>query len=243
MGREARRADDLVFRPIGGRNAFEETVERLVDAIKLGLVRHGEALPPERELAPRLGVSRVTLREAVRSLQHAGYVESRRGRTGGTFVIYRPRHTPSDRAARRVARQMGADAIVDALDFRAVLEPAAAALAAERFSDADEDRLGPLAEAAQRAASADYRAADSHLHLVIAEIAGVPSLLVAITEVQAHLTDLLTSIPRLERAVEHANEQHRRIVAAIEARDPVAAREAMEEHLAATANLIRGFLT
>src|SRR5258707_4261516 len=76
-----------VWRPVRGGNAFEITVARLAQAIKLGLVAEGERLPSERDLAERLQVSRVTLREAIRALREAGYLESRRGRTGGTFVL------------------------------------------------------------------------------------------------------------------------------------------------------------
>jgi DNA-binding FadR family transcriptional regulator len=79
-GRPVDLTASVVFRPVREGNAFEETVERLLQAIKLGVVGLGERLPPERELAPRLGISRVTLREAIRALQQEGYVESRRGR-------------------------------------------------------------------------------------------------------------------------------------------------------------------
>ena len=65
--------------PVRAGNAFEETVERMLTVIKLGLVARGERFPPERELAAQLGVSRLTLREAIRALQQAGFVESRRG--------------------------------------------------------------------------------------------------------------------------------------------------------------------
>src|SRR5512132_1788780 len=88
-------AVDVVFRPIRTGNAFEEAVERVLHAIKLGVVTAGERLPPERDLAVRLGVSRVTLREAIKVLEQAGYVESVRGRSGGTFVTYRA--TPGPR--------------------------------------------------------------------------------------------------------------------------------------------------
>ena len=76
-----------VWRPVRGGNAFEITVSRLAQAIRLGLVSEGERLPAERELAERLQVSRVTLREAIRALREAGFLESRRGRSGGTFVV------------------------------------------------------------------------------------------------------------------------------------------------------------
>ena len=67
-------------------NAFEDTVGRLLETIRLGVLEPGESLPPERELAARLGVSRDTVREAIKSLADAGYLVSRRGRYGGTFL-------------------------------------------------------------------------------------------------------------------------------------------------------------
>ena len=82
--------------PVRAGNAFEETVERLLTVIKLGVVAPGERFPAERELAGLLGISRITLREAIRELQQAGFVESRRGRFGGTFVISpMPAHDPA----------------------------------------------------------------------------------------------------------------------------------------------------
>src|SRR5580698_10589419 len=64
--------DDALFRPVRAGNAFEETVERLLQTIRLGVVGPGERLPAEREMAARLNVSRVTVREAIRALQQAG---------------------------------------------------------------------------------------------------------------------------------------------------------------------------
>src|SRR5215475_12107770 len=120
--------DGAVWRPVRGGNAFEITVARLAQAIRLGMVTTGDQLPPERELAERLQVSRVTLREAIAALRDAGYLETRRGRAGGTFVVYRdgslPAAGPDEAAA--LAREMG-DTLHDALDFRRVIEPGAAA--------------------------------------------------------------------------------------------------------------------
>ena len=69
-------------------NAFETTVEQLATAIRLGVLRDGELLPPERDLAEQLGVSRNTLREAIAALRDSGLVTTRRGRGGGSVVTY-----------------------------------------------------------------------------------------------------------------------------------------------------------
>ncbi len=235
-------AEDLVLRPVASRNAYEECVERLLRVVRLGLVPPGGRLPPERELAPRLGVSRVTLRQAIRALEDAGYVTARRGRGGGTFVRARPDEDRSERAARRRAREIGVERVADALDLRRVLEPGAAELAALRAAPAEAAALRSLAEAAAAADEDGYRAADVRLHLAVAEVAGSPSLVAAVDDVQARLTDLLLAFPRLGPAIAHADRQHAELVRAIAAGDAAAAREVMVEHVEASASLIRGFL-
>ena len=119
-----------VLGPVRSQNTFEETVERLLAVIKLGVVGPGERFPPERELAGLLGVSRITLREAIGDLRAAGYVESRRGRFGGTFVTYTP-PAPSRVELRRIAVE-DADKINDALTFRMAVETGAAQILAQR---------------------------------------------------------------------------------------------------------------
>ena len=118
-----------VLGPVRSQNTFEETVERLLAVIKLGVVGPGERFPPERELASLLGVSRITLREAIGDLRNAGYVESRRGRFGGTFVRYTP-PSPSRVELRRIAVE-DADKINDALTFRMAVETGAAQILAQ----------------------------------------------------------------------------------------------------------------
>ena len=76
----------LLLKPIRGGNTYEETVERILQTIRLGLIHPGEQLPPERELATMLEISRDTVRDAIASLSEAGYLSIRRGRYGGTFV-------------------------------------------------------------------------------------------------------------------------------------------------------------
>src|SRR5690242_21788569 len=83
---ELQLASEALLRPVRPGNPFEDTVERLLQTIRLGVLQPGESLPPERELAATLGVSRDTVREAIKSLAEAGYLVSRRGRYGGTFL-------------------------------------------------------------------------------------------------------------------------------------------------------------
>jgi DNA-binding FadR family transcriptional regulator len=239
-----RSAADPMWRPLRGGNAFEVTVNRLMQAIRLGMVAVGGQLPPERELAERLRVSRVTLRDAIAALRQAGYLETRRGRAGGTFVVDRGTATnsadPAEAAA--MAREMG-DELHDVLDFRRVVEPGAAALAATRtLSAGDRAHLAAcLAEAMDRSIP-NRRVADSRLHLAIAAASGAPSLAAAVADVQVTVDKLLGAIPVIDRNLAHSDQQHRRIVDAILAGDPKMARAAMEEHCDGTAELLRGLL-
>jgi GntR family transcriptional regulator, L-lactate dehydrogenase operon regulator len=233
-----RSASAAVFRPVRTRNAFEETVERLLQAIRLGVAGPGERLPPERELAARLGVSRMTLREAIRAVADAGYVESRRGRYGGTFVVaelpYPPAPDPSE-----------VD-LEDVLTLRRVLETGAAETAAARaLTPAERQHLmAALTEvdSVGTGSGEEYRRRDSRLHLAIAEVTAAPSLTSAVADVRTRVNELLDAIPLLATNIEHSNVQHRAIVAAILTGDPPAARVAMDEHLEGTAALLRAFL-
>jgi DNA-binding FadR family transcriptional regulator len=230
---------------VRGGNAFETTVARLVQAIKLGMVSVGERLPAERELANRLRVSRVTLREAIAALRDAGYLESRRGRRGGTFVVSSSAVMPPGAArpnAAELARQMG-ESLPDALAFRRVVEPGAAELAAGRtLSAADRQHLVACLTASRERDPATRRTADSRLHLAIAAASGSASLAAAVADVQLSLDRLLAAIPVIARNLDHSDEQHGRIVDAILAGDAGAARQVMAEHCEGTAELLRGLL-
>jgi GntR family transcriptional repressor for pyruvate dehydrogenase complex len=236
-------ADSPLLRPVKDGNTFEQTVERLATAIRMGVVPTGERLPPERELAEQLHVSRVTLREAIKALQLAGHVVSTRGRNGGTVVVYDPaRRQPGD--PRRVARQLGAAEVLDALAFRSVVEPGAAELAAgRRPAGADKQRLKAAVAAVAAAEGPARRVADSQFHILIAELSGSPSVAGAVADVQARLDDLLAAIPVFGVNIAHSEAQHRQIVRAITRGEASTARNAMQEHVDGTAALLRGLLT
>lgn len=239
-GEQARSpAAEAVFRPVRAGNAFEETVERLLQAIKLGVAAPGERLPPERELAMMFNVSRVTLREAIRDLTRAGYVESRRGRYGGTFV----RAQPPDQPVPATRTPPSAPEVHDVLLLRNVLEVGAAeAAAAAALTQRDRAHLRGRLDACSAAALSDYRRMDSRFHLAVAEVTGSASLTAAVADARSRANRLLDAIPLLERNIAHSDVQHAQLVDAVLQGDPERARAVMAEHLAGTAALLHGFL-
>jgi DNA-binding FadR family transcriptional regulator len=246
MGQTVSTGLDLggMLRPVRAGNAFEETVERLLMVIKLGLIGPGERFPAERELAVRLGISRLTLREAISELHQAGYVESRRGRFGGTFVTRRPAG-PAPGELRRLAREDG-DKLTDALTFRLAVETGAAEILAQQVAAQQpavrEVLLSRLADL-NRAGLDDYRRLDTLFHLSIAELTGSTLLAAACADARMRLNDLLNAIPLLRRNIDHTAGQHAAIATAILAGDAAQARQAVTEHLEGTSALLRGFLT
>jgi DNA-binding FadR family transcriptional regulator len=227
--------------PVRAGNAFEETVERLLTVIKLGVVPPGGRFPAERELAGLLGISRITLREAIRALQQAGYVESRRGRFGGTFVTS-PMPAPDPAAVRRVAQE-DPGRLADALTFRLAVDIGAAQVLALSPGDRGRNILLARLAAVTKASPADYRRLDTLFHLAIAELTGSSLLAAACADARMRLNDLLNAIPVFRHNIAHTADQHTAIVAAILAGDPEQARTAVAEHLDGTGALLRGFLT
>ncbi|MEV6669785.1 FCD domain-containing protein [Streptomyces sp. NPDC051162] len=222
-----------VLRPVRAGNGFEEALEQILQIVRLGLVPEGERLPSERELAERLRISRVTLREVLKVLQEQGLVESRRGRYGGTFVRARTATLP----------QVEVD-VEDTLRFREVLEVGAAGLCAAHGLDEEQAaRLRAALDATHDAPLTEYRRLDTLFHLTLTELSGSPTLAAQYAAVRATVNGLLDRIPLLVRNLEHSQLQHTALVEAILSGEAEAAREVMREHCCGTAALLRGFLS
>lgn len=223
--------------PVQPASTFEETVERLGSAIRLGLLAPGDKLPPERQLAKQLGISRSTLRQALTALVQSGYLVALRGRTGGTFVAERPplaEHggEPLDHRAWAV------------LDYRVAIESGAALLAAERGTEVQFDRLEKLVEkmAGELENFEEYRRTDIRFHIGIAEAAHSPRLLSAMTDVQAQMSALIAAIPHPPEVLARSNEQHGRLVKALRKRDGAQMVKQMREHTEGTEHVLAGLL-
>ena len=225
-----------VFEPVHLPTMFEETVERLGTAIRLGLLLPGSRLPSERSLANQLGISRSTLRLAITTLVQSGHLVSSRGRRGGTFVAERP-------PLAEHGEELLGEAAWAVLDLRVATEVGAAILAAERCGTEQLDRLDDLVDKMSVAENfEEYRRADIRFHIGVAEAARSPRLVRAMTEVQGQVSDLIALIPHPEQVLTYSNEQHRRLIALFRRGDGRRAGHLMREHIRGTEHIIAGLI-
>lgn len=225
-----------VFEPVRPATAFEETVERLGTAIRIGLLHPGSRLPAERDLADQLGISRSTLREALTTLVQSGHLVSTRGRSGGTFVADRPPLAEKD--GKPLSEHAWA-----VLEYRVAVEAGATILAAERAEPEDAEKLSELVESMAAADRFDeYRRADIRFHIGIAEAGRSPRLVRAMTEVQGDMSDLIALIPHPELVLTHSNAQHERLVTLLRRGEAGAAVKLMREHIRGTEHILAGLI-
>ena len=212
--------------PIDFAAAYEVVAERIRRAIHIGAYLPGDKLPPERMMAQQLGVSRTTVREAIRVLEGEGYVISRRGAHGGILVLDQVEN--EERIRPLLAEKL--PEIEEIFDYRTAVEGAAARLAADRRTDED---LAIL-QRAYDVMAADretrrFRAADNAFHLAIADAARNRLMRQAIEDARA---EMWVPIDRLiSKVFLTANRHHVQILDANRARNPDAAQKAVVDHL------------
>ena len=237
-----------VIDPVRPASACDLVVEQLRRAIHLGRFVAGDKLPPERELAKQLGVSRTTVRDAVKILEGEGLVQSKRGAAGGHSVL-----EPTDGALRKslAGRLKAIEAIYD---YRLAIECSAARLASARLSKNDVAALGrqvarmgelaapqPEADEAQALARvSQFMALDSEFHLGVARAARNGYMLAAIEEARAAMFLPIGAVFR--RLEDNANAYHEAIFAALKANDADAAETAMAAHLRASRDGVEGLV-
>lgn len=211
------------------RPAYAVATDHLRRAIHLGEFKPGDKFLPERQHAEQLGISRVTLREAIRVLEAEGYVEVKRGSAGGVTVLGSQQ---SSTQLRQVLRSR-LEELLDLQRFREVNERLAAELAAERASATEIAALEASVVDLERSTNlGEFRQADSAFHLGIAAAARSPLLATAIEQVRTAMFDVADALdPHMTSTSLKA---HRRILEAIRARDARAAGRAMTAHIKRT---------
>ncbi len=220
-----------IYAPVAAPSTYDHTLERLGTAIRIGLLVPGDRLPPERELADHLGISRSTLRQALATLTESGHLIAVRGRAGGTFVAEAPPVASSAPYPLEHSRAM--------LDWRTALELGTVQLAAER---ATPDQRAALANAAATRSNgedwATFRRWDAAFHVLVAEAANSRRVVAATVRVQGEMSDLLTFLAPEPSGRAAVAEQHRQVAQAVARGDAQGAREAMRCHLESTAQLL-----
>jgi GntR family transcriptional repressor for pyruvate dehydrogenase complex len=218
-----------LFRPVSGRRAFEEAVDQIADAVRVGDVLVGDRLPSERELSARMGISRPTLREAIRVLVDAGLLRVQPGPGGGMYVRSEvvPRGLIAERSELRVGEVFGV------LEARRLLEPRVAQLAGLYATDDDYDVLQHSIDL-QRESMDDrdrFIQLDTRFHIAIAR-ATRNTTVISLTRQLFRRVEIARDMAiRIPQEPERAIELHERTLAAIKTGDPQLIDDAMDEHL------------
>lgn len=219
-----------VFRRVATKRTFEEAVEQIAEAIRAGDLRLGDRLPSERELAATMGISRPTLREAVRVLTAAGVLEVRAGRGGGMFVISElvPADLLRERTALRVSEVSGV------LEARRLLEPRVAQLAGLRATAEDFEAMQRTIDLQRQLGPEEYERfnqLDLRFHMTIARATRNTTIVSLMRFLLRQLEIVRDMCIRDPDYLDEAIAIHERTLAAIKGRDPDRIADAMEEHL------------
>lgn len=210
-----------------GRSAPDDIADELRVRINGGQLGPGDRLLTERQLAAQLGVSRISLREAIRLLIGQGYLVSKRGNSGGTFVT--DLHEPQLAWLRRIRNDP--EWVVDLMQFRKAIESRTASQAATRHSAQDmRDMRAAIKETAEPPSRGLFRQADHRFHLAIARASRSARLESAVIQTRGELFVPVDSLTYQDQFRQSAHE-HAAIADAIATRNPARAAAAMEDHL------------
>src|SRR5580692_5440918 len=219
-----------VYKVVRTSRLYEQIVQQIEESVLNGSLKPGDQLPAERDLAQRLGVSRTAVREAVKTLREKGLVEAYSGR--GTFVT-----DGTSQAARqsfdlmvKIGQQEGSPHLAE---LRLILEPGIAAMAAERVEDEDLTAMRDAVAVMERSQKDPeaYIEADLDFHLALAEAVANPLILSLIDSIVGLLREQRIKIFNVEGGPQRGQFHHKRILEAMERRDPEMARSAMRAHL------------
>ncbi|MCC3650557.1 MULTISPECIES: FadR/GntR family transcriptional regulator [Streptomyces] len=228
MNRDKPGIRQAVFTPVDTQARVEAVVRRLGDAIDLGLLADGEQLPGETELAARLGVSTVTLREALMSLRQQGLVTTRRGRGGGSFVTV-PDGPAEDRLRARLS-DWSTEELRDLSDHWAAVSGAAARLAAQRTEPEDLEQLNRSLEELTRAADTAARSRIyGRFHVELAAAAQSARLTRAEVTLQTEVGALMRLVLGEDGYLGDVLDRHRAVISAVHDGEEHRARDLAEQ--------------
>lgn len=227
----------LHFEKVTPKKVSDFIFEQLEEAIILKELLGDEQIPSERELAAIFSASRLAVREALAQLEALGLVEKRIGAKGGTFVLP---ITLNSHQRNKMKISENWDYMRSIFEFRTVIEPEAAFLAAQRITDEELQQLKEYMETSMEpdCSREMFRALDVKIHLGIAKASGNPYLRKAIRQIRTKINPALDLMPfsRVVRSVN--NEEHNALFLALSAHDGLKAREMMSYHISKSAEAI-----
>lgn len=224
-----------IFRPVSAGRISEVIVAQVRQLMRQGQLKPGDRLPAERDLCEHFGVSRVTVREALRMLESSGLVEIRVGARGGAFVTAPTSGRVGDGLADLLT--LSVISATDVAEARLVLELGIVPLVCQRATPEDLDALGEICERSKAALRDGHYSVDlsCEFHVRVAHSTGNPALGLLVESLRGPV------IMSLGEATATAPEtgqrgvlEHEKFVDAVRRRDPVAAAGIMRGHLART---------
>lgn len=225
-----------MFRPVSVGRASQDVVRQIKQAIHAGTLRPGDGLPSERELTDRLGVSRVTVRDALRTLEATGLVEIRVGARGGAFVTA----PEPDYVGEGLADMLLLSAIspVEVTEARMIFELGAIPLVCARRTDDDVAELEAICQRSVAALGAGRYDAElsAQFHIRLAACSHNAALSLIVDSFRGPLVSSLMRAQHVDPDLgSRGIREHQELVAVIRRRDVVSARRLMERHLDRTA--------
>jgi GntR family transcriptional regulator, transcriptional repressor for pyruvate dehydrogenase complex len=219
------------FQKLASKRSFEGVVEQIRTLIGHGVLREGDRLPPERELAVQLGVSRNTVREALRALEHGGVLALKKGVHGGAFI-----HSGSGAAVSQAMADLyriGTVGPADLTEARRILAREVARLACERWTDEDmyalQDNVRRTQEAAAKGDHATRARINIEFHKILARASKNPILVLftdSMVDMVREFLQVLGAMPN-----EFALASRERMLKHLSARDGEAASTEMDDYL------------
>jgi len=222
---------------VNAKKVSDFILEQLEEAILLKELMSEQQLPTERELASIFNASRLAVREALGQLEEKGLIEKRVGAKGGTFVL------PITMNSHLRNRQELADNWEEMLrlfEYRLVIEPEAAALAAQRITNEELAELQSYLELSRVATCPRelFRALDVKFHLKIAQASGNRHFEQAVRKIRTRINPALDLMPYNDQVRQVNNEKHASLFEALKARDHELSRAMMRQHIGGSADAI-----
>lgn len=231
-----------VFQPVSGGRVSDEIVDQFKSAIRSGRLSTGDRLPPERELTELFGVSRVTVRDALRVLEANGLVEIRVGAGGGAFVTAPDSGDVGEGISNML--MMRSVSPYEVTETRMILETGMLPLVCERATEEDLAELERICDEAEAsiAEGSDYDVAlSAEFHTTLARAAHNEVIGMLIEPLHRPLeASLRTAKRRAPEMGKEGTSEHRELVKAIRDGDLQQAQDIMRQHLSRTAERVRG---